>query len=94
MSEIYAVMSTGGFYEDFWDIIEKAFFNKSDAEKYLNERNAWLRNQKRIEEEKEKIKYTDEEFANMSGEEFEDSMVNYTILYEQNDYYIKTIKVE
>lgn len=94
MSEIYAVMSTGGSYEDFWDVIEKAFFNKSDAEKYLNERNAWLKNQKRIEEEKEKTEYTDEEFANMSDEEYENILIDYTVLYEHGDFYIKVIKVE
>ena len=48
MTKIYLVESTSGSYEDYSERIEKAFFNKEDAENFKNQYNLKLREEEKL----------------------------------------------
>jgi hypothetical protein len=91
MTKVYIVIDSGGNYEDSWDYIEKAFFDKEVAEKYMEDKNKWLEIQKQIEESKLHKEFSDEEYENMTDEEYKNCTVDYELLYEKNNYFIRII---
>ena len=94
MTKVYEIINSGGSYEDRWDYVEKAFFDKELAEKYMRDTNKWLIGQRQVEKLKRDREFSDEEYENMTDEEYKNCTVDYELLYEKNNYFIRIIEVE
>ena len=95
MTKVYMVMKNGGNLEDTWEHVEKAFFDEVMANDFKDNKNIWLKEQIEIQRIKEATNYSDEEYKNMTDEEYNETVrVNYTLLYDQCPFYIKVIEVE
>ena len=86
MTKVYLVVEQGGSYEDYYKKNDSAFFDKKEANWYIDKMNCSLRRLREIEKGKELVR--------TSCEHMDDFIApNYSII-EQLEYYIEEIDVE
>ena len=94
MTDVYLVIASGGEYEDYWERIEKAFFDEEMAIKFVEEKDIELKILQEIETEKSLQEFTDEEMRKMTFEAFQENCITDYNLLDQSPYRIQRINVE
>ena len=96
MTKVYCVIASSGSYEDYYESIDKAFFDQAKAEEYKHFKNGLLR-KNQLEEEQKAKKLNEVDSDSITEEEWDDLWEQYKpnyFVFDQHDYRIDIIEVE